>query len=558
MGRFERSIKVALDKISGEVIEADQVFDTPRNGFEVRKQFHRDEVELYCCECAQKLNVSTSKFDRLHFKHGPGHDYCTLSEGKLTAEEQEEFTQVYLIKETPRHKELKNKIGHALSKTEGVDLSSIAIDNKFIFNGKDKRRPDVYCRYKNKELVFEIQISNLSLRYIYNRYEFYKNKGIYLIWILDNLDIHSQTQLARDIKYLTKYDNFFRLDESNDTLKLSCEYKFPFLTDDNRVLTKWLNKNITLDQINFDAESCQIYYYDFGANKALKDADKAAKEAEAEEQERQKNLEQRLRAAHVKAIDVIRDIKDLRQNKWHYYGDVKEVLNEMTELEISVLNKRLKLDQEESGKRPAIIRWIASAGKGDFSFIHFLLTASQIRYDPNRVDPEGSTALQEIYKNEDLWSRPYLVKLLFQRGYELKPSDTDFLVGLAHKDAGNDLIIFKLCSRLKDKSLLDMLFKHINLVYILESARTKTIVGFNYKPNQWSAFAINAIQYYQAYWNYIEPAFKMYCVWDLVIEADKKGTFQKKVFEYHASKPNLDRDCDELIDELFPDVYMVS
>jgi len=300
-------------------------------------------VELYCCECAQKLNVSTSKFDHLHFKHAPGHDYCTLSQGNLSAEEQDEFTQVYLIKETPRHKELKNKIGHALSKTEGVDLSSIAIDNKFIFNGKDKRRPDVYCSYKNRELVFEIQISNLSLRYIYNRCEFYKNKGIYLIWILDNLDIHSQTQLARDIKYLTKYENFFRLDEASDILTLACEYKFPFLTDDNRVLTKWLNKNITLDQINFDAESCQIYYYDFGTNKALRDADKAAKEAEAEEQERQKNMEQRIRAAHVKAIDVIRDIKDLRQKKWHFYGDVKEDLNDMTELELSVINKRLKL-----------------------------------------------------------------------------------------------------------------------------------------------------------------------------------------------------------------------
>jgi hypothetical protein len=37
----------------------------------------------------------------------------------------------------------------------------------FLTQGKDgKRNPDVYCKFQDKELVFEIQLSDLSLAYI--------------------------------------------------------------------------------------------------------------------------------------------------------------------------------------------------------------------------------------------------------------------------------------------------------------------------------------------------------------------------------------------------------
>ena len=58
---FERTIKEAFDKLSGEILKADEVFDDSKDAFLVRKQFHKDEIELYCLECQQKLNVSTSK-----------------------------------------------------------------------------------------------------------------------------------------------------------------------------------------------------------------------------------------------------------------------------------------------------------------------------------------------------------------------------------------------------------------------------------------------------------------------------------------------------------------
>src|SRR5258705_11193250 len=230
MSRYEPSIKIAFNKLSGEVLDADMVFANNKDAFGIRQQYHKKELLPICCECDQDLTVSGSKLDRLHFKHKPGHTYCILTDEDISPQEHEKLNEILRCKESDRHKQLKNKIGSLLHKVDWVDKSSIAIDNKFIFRGNDKKRPDVYCKYNDKELVFEIQLSNLSLGYILSRYEFYKKHGMYLIWILDNFDIHNQGTLEKDIKYLTKYENFFKLDENiSDTLNLECEYKDVYL-----------------------------------------------------------------------------------------------------------------------------------------------------------------------------------------------------------------------------------------------------------------------------------------------------------------------------------------
>ena len=106
---ISRFIKVAFDKTSGEILEADDVFDTAKNSFELRRQYHRDEVELYCCECDQKLNVSSSKYDRLHFKHQPNASFCYLKSEPIQRGNRPNGTALS-GKESARHKTLRNKI----------------------------------------------------------------------------------------------------------------------------------------------------------------------------------------------------------------------------------------------------------------------------------------------------------------------------------------------------------------------------------------------------------------------------------------------------------------
>jgi len=111
MGRRERSIKIAFDKSSGEILDADEVFDKTKDAFEIRRQYHEKKLTLTCCECEQDLTVSDSIYDRLYFKHKPYHNFCILTDGSLSPKEQIGFTEILRGKESCRHKELKNKIG---------------------------------------------------------------------------------------------------------------------------------------------------------------------------------------------------------------------------------------------------------------------------------------------------------------------------------------------------------------------------------------------------------------------------------------------------------------
>jgi competence CoiA-like predicted nuclease len=552
----ERSIPFAFDKISGEILDADQVFHEKKDGFQIRKQFHKDEVELYCCECEQKLNVSTSKYDRLHFKHQPKSDNCILKDEDLSREELEKIVNIIKSKESDRHKELKNKIAQLLTKVEGVKADSITVDNKFIIKGGDKRRPDVYCQYLDKELVFEIQLSELSLRYIINRYDFYRAHGMFLIWILDNFDIHGQSQFEKDIKYLTEYQNFFKLDENQEEFRLMCDYKYVFLTPDKKLLTKWTQKSVELREINFSYDSYQIYYYNFGLNK-VKLEEKRYQIIEAEKEAEKHRIEQeKVNNATRKVGEIINRIKEFKKKHAISYFPISGLIKNLDDYEISVLNEKLNLRESKKNGKPPINSWINTATQEDWAFLDFILNANSIDFDVNALDQNGVSALQELIINKNLKNTKGLAIVLFERGCNLRPEDDQFL--FEHYQMINkkdDLDLFRIANRLTKRQLTHTLFARSSLIFILESLKIGQIIGFSYKPTEWIAFANNAIEHYKEYWNIIQLAFKRFGQWDKLILLDKKGTFQKKLKSINDSMPPQNTDCDELIQALYPELF---
>ncbi|VFA40742.1 DUF6035 family protein [Chryseobacterium indologenes] len=554
MGRYDRSIKIAFDKTSGEILDADEVFDIAKDAFEIRKKYHEKNLILSCCECEQDLMVSDSKYDRLHFKHKPGHSYCILADGKLSPHDHEKITAILKAKESDRHKELKNKIGELLKNVSGVDVSTIQIDNKFIIKGNEKRKPDVYCKFHDKELVFEIQLSDLSLGYILSRYDFYKKHGMYLIWILDNFDIHNQGTLERDIKYLTKYENFFKLDEKSETLKLECEYKFPFLTDDNKLLTKWLKKSVALNELKFDSEVHQAFYYNFGDNKTKTETFQKQKEAEIKEAERKKREQQRLENAQNTAKYIVAEIADFRKRKIQNFDSISNQLEELDDFEFDVLNKTLNL--KGKSKSP-LIKWIDEATQDDVVFLSFVLKTNKIDLDINTND-NGRTPLQALFENENIYKTTPALSL-FQAGYTLTESDNLKLNELKEKlkISEADFYIYKFCNNLTDRNLVSDVLQFSKLLFIIESARSKELITFNFQGNKWVSFANNAIQYYSEYWEYIELAFKKFGLWDELIKLDIKGTFQKKVEQFYSKMPRQKYDFEEVFNDLYPEMEYV-
>lgn len=263
----ERSIKYGLNKITGEQLDADEIFSNTKEAFALKKQFITERQVIHCRECDQELFITTSKYDRLHFRHSPQSNLCILKQNNLSSEEFEAINKIIAAKESPRHKYLKNRIGSLALKTPDVDTESVQIDDKFIIVGSEKRRPDVYFSYKGYQIAFEIQLSALPLKYILDRHNFYTKNGIYLIWILDDFNVHGQTQTERDIKYLDSHQNFFKLDElSEDTLQFLCDFKKPFLNFENELRYKWIQKPVTLEQLTFDPNTRKAYYFDLEKN----------------------------------------------------------------------------------------------------------------------------------------------------------------------------------------------------------------------------------------------------------------------------------------------------
>lgn len=555
MGRYDRSIKIAFDKTSGEILEADEVFDIKTDAFEIRKKYHEKNLILSCCECEQVLMVSGSKYDRLHFKHKPGHGYCILADGKLTPQEHERFTAILKAKESDRHKELKNKIGEQLKSVKGVDINSIAIDDKFIIKENGKRRPDVYCKFQDKEIVFEIQLSDLSLGYILSRYEFYKEHGIYLIWILDNFDIHNQGTLERDIKYLTIYQNFFKLDEQSNSLKLECEYKYPFLTDDNKLLTKWLKKSVSLSELKYDSEVFQAYYYNFGDNKTKTETLQRKKAEEIKEEERKRIEKLKLDNATNRAKHLRNLIADFRKRKIQNFSSIIDELDELDEFETKILNDVLNLKGKIVESKPPLIKWIDEAKQEDVPFLEFILHTNKIELDINKTDDSDRTALQAILLNNNIHNT-LPIKSLFKAGYKLTDNDQEFLKELqeTQKDFIADAQVYKLCNNLTDRSLVDDVFSFSKLLFIIESARQGELIYYNFSGNKWISFANNAIQYYSEYWEYLELSFKRFELWDKLIQLDKNGTFQKKVEKFYSQMPRQKYDFDRVFNDLYPEI----
>lgn len=554
MGRYDRSIKIAFDKTSGEILDADEIFDITKDAFQIRKKYHEKNLMLSCCECEQDLMVSGSKYDRLHFKHKPGHDYCTLADGKLTPQEHERYTEILKSKESDRHKELKNKIGELLRSVPNIDIDTISIDNKFIVKENGKRKPDVYCKFHDKEIVFEIQLSDLSLGYILSRYEFYKSHGMYLIWILDNFDIHNQGTLERDIKYLTRYENFFKLDENSETFKLECEYKFPFLTDDNRLLTKWLKKSVSLNELKFDSEVFQAFFYDFGDNRIKAETLQKQKAEEIKERERRKVEQRRLESAERKANDLIAKIADFRKREVLIFDAISNDIREMNDFEIKILNRKLCLKGKITNGKPPLITWIDEAKKYDASFLEFILTTKEIELDINTTDNVDRTPLQAIFQNDAIY-KTLPILALFQAGYKLTENDSITLTELMEQQriTDTDFHILKIYNDLTNRDLVPVAYRFSKLLFIIESARQDKLITFNFTGNRWVSFANNAIQYYSEYWEYIELAFKRFGLWEKLIQLDTKATFQKKVEQFYSDMPEQKYDFDEVFKDLYPE-----
>lgn len=545
---YERSIIEALDIASGEVLTADEVFKITKEAFALRTKSAKNEIDLYCLECLQQLNISGSKKDNLHFKHYPNANSCILKDSKFSAKELQVLSKIYRSKESARHKSLKLLIGEKLARLSIV--KNVFVDDRFIKDDREKRKPDVYCENGITKIVFEIQLSDLSLRYIIDRHEFYLRNGISLIWILDDFNINGQKQMERDIKYLTEYQNFFALDESSESFRLNCTYKYVHLTEQNQVRTKWVTKSIALSQLKFDEQTKQAYFYNYGAKhnqmELLRDRriEKLRLKKIKEEKELKENHSIKKIAGLIEIIksEWISEFPNLRQ--------AKLTIQDLDEFEQDLFEKS---DLFNSSKKESRIHlYFKKAKSKHYNFLVFILN---MEMDLNEMSINGENLIQTLFENPNLEHKENWIKKIAIAGYKFQKVDFDLFNKLYLKK--QDIVALKLLCELS-QSIGNPLFKatifdHPKLICTMESAKQNKIIGFGYNQSQWIAFANNAIDSYSGYWNHIESAFKAYSIWNDLHQQDSKGTFKRKLKAHYDSDPKYKSDFDYLLSFLYPE-----
>jgi competence CoiA-like predicted nuclease len=536
---FQRTIVLAYDRDTGECYDATTSFKVAKEAYELRKRYNSGKLNLGCYRCDQPLLISDSKNDNVHFKHFPNADDCPLKNGKMSDEDVQDFTNIIRAHERPRHIFLKNRIAELLRQTAGVDPGSVIADTRYFFNDIEKRRPDVYGVYQGKEMAFEIQLSNLSQKYLIGRHNFYKQSGIYLVWILDNFNVYGQSTMERDIKYLTPSQNFFKLDEKAADFKLSCTYKSPFISEKDRVIAPWQTKSVSLSQVRFDPQSFQIYYLNY--EQKLKETEQLLEEQiEAQRQEELKERKTAMREEAEQQVNaIVEKMKFYKNRNWNFYK-FDEELNKLSYIGLEVLNERFRFADKRVQGKSLINHYITNAGDGQNSFIYYLLREDRIIFDCNISDDDGTTTLQHILKNGQLDYRQPLIKSLFKRGYQLTVADlrNHQALNLEEKEKEQELQIIKWCDQLKNKALVDDIYQHLTFLFAIETARKQQMIGFNYRD--WISFGVQAILKHQQFYVYVERAFKRYGLWAIIEAHDKHKSFQKQIAKLQANPPEQD------------------
>ncbi|MCC9043892.1 competence protein CoiA [Myroides sp. M-43] len=490
MSKQERSIDYVYDNVEKKIIDLNSIIKSQKDGFEIRDQYNSNTIRFSCIECKQKLVCSNSKRDTVYFRHNKNSEYCILMDSEV--ESNIDLLNSYKLnaynRESPRHKELKNKLGQLLIKEPGVDIGSIDIDSKFIFGIGGKRRPDVYCEYKGLKLAFEIQLSSLPLHYIKHRYYFYKSNGIYLIWIIDlkSLPVDLDNYI-RDIKHVWSDHNLFSIaDHENEKLVFTCNYKQAFIYNNKEVHSKWMKKDISLSDLSFNRTEYYCLYYLFNTELNIKKLELVQIKQNIEDQKEEEDRKIRKKEAEDRMKNLLGKVRTYRNKGWNFYGIKKEV-DGFNYLEVELLNSSVNWNMNIEGI-PLILYYIREYEFGEeeressMNIVEFLLTTMNFNFDINVKDKLGNGVMDYLYANDYLLKRLYKVeKFIFYRGYQPTEQDKDLLVSKVGKFWDSKYLEWMYYSNFRRLEELDKVRNILSFLLFVESAKRMQIIGKNLK-----------------------------------------------------------------------------
>jgi hypothetical protein len=301
---IDRTVEEVLDVETGEILLASEIFENEESIIHsIRKTLelaHKSEMyKLICPYCQQDVRISHKRvFSRnrttYFFSHYPNSNDCPIKSENTKSLEEFLSTRKADACESAEHKELVKFIAACLetetSKTKGFyDIKTNTIfKDSMIYNGW--RKPDVIATYGNKKVVFEIQRHHTFLSEMIERDSFYRMHKTYIIWIFSTFSPQKQRMVEKDMYYAHKRnvfvldhntyyekekettfikDNYkYSQDESikKGELILRCYWQIPIIDEHNNIKIEWHHKLVSIDELTFDEEKHEVYYYNSDAD----------------------------------------------------------------------------------------------------------------------------------------------------------------------------------------------------------------------------------------------------------------------------------------------------
>ncbi len=227
--------------------------------------------------------------------------------------------------------------------------------------------------------------------------------------------------------------------------------------------------------------------------------------------------------------------------------------------EIKYLNSNIRLSENTGADKSLVLNKILK-DSSKFHFARYLLVTLNIDLDVNNLDETNKSIFELLIDNElsssEFFYHSSLISL-YKRGYRNKKNDELFLIEayknkIKTQQALEIWCLARICFKLNDLLKIEKAFAKEKVLLALLSFKLGKPVGFNY-PNL-HGLANNAIQYYREYGDLILIAMKYYNIYDDVKKRDKKGTFNLKVQEFNKFKPIQDKDFNEIVFEIYPEL----
>lgn len=308
----QQTIELAIDTETDQRIAASELLELSEAEFSAMRRLAMAErvarkkgatkARYICAICRIPLWLSRYNHEEGNrwFKHDEASLGCPWFEGNKLSPDLRRALIYRGQQEGEQHRRLKNFIASWLEREPGVTK----VDRELVTHGQvlkgEWKRPDVQCVKEGKRIVLEIQLSYTFLSDVIKRDEFYRQEGIFIIWVFAFFDLRRAT--VSDEAFFNRR-NVFVLDatameetEKRGRLTFNGHCQKPVWSGDG-IVDEWNARLITLDDAQFPVSNFRPFFFDY---------DSARRAVELEQEEKRRKALQAKREAEERALEAWR------------------------------------------------------------------------------------------------------------------------------------------------------------------------------------------------------------------------------------------------------------